>query len=50
MLGLAMTTTASAQTLDKKVLSFEAATKIAAAAAAAVRGAGCRGRHRRCRR
>ncbi len=40
VLALAVTTTASAQTLDKKVLSLEAATKIAAAAHAAARARG----------
>jgi len=40
VLALAVTTTASAQTLDKKVLSLEAATKIAAAADAAARARG----------
>ena len=40
VLALAVATTVSAQTLDKKVLSFEAATKIAAAAEAAARARG----------
>lgn len=39
-LVVAVTTGASAQALDKKVLSFEAATKIAAAAEAAARAKG----------
>src|SRR5213592_171589 len=40
ILALAVTTTVSAQTLDKKVLSLEAATKIAAAASAAAKAHG----------
>src|SRR5213078_416059 len=40
ILALAVTTTVSAQTLDKKVLSLEAATKVAAAASAAAKAHG----------
>src|SRR5712691_12284596 len=40
VLALAVATTVSAQTLDKKVLTLEAATKIAAAAEAAARARG----------